>query len=152
MRGWAAIILCVGITHVYWGVALCFSPIPADVAPIAHMKKFVPEHVVLGVLLGAIGIGSLVSLILKRDWLAFPLILPQQFAAMYSAYGGLLAAFAERYPDGTERPFLFISSDQFLYLAVAIMHSAAIWSMHLHDLLMRVLHGRRAGDSDDLRS
>ena len=131
---------------------MCLSPVPADVAPIAHMKKFVPDHVVLGVLLGAIGIGSLMSLFLKVEWLAFSLMLPQQFAAMFSATGGILAALAEQYPDKTERPFLFISSDQALYVAVAVMHSAAIWSMHLHDLLLRVLHGRRAGDSDDLRS
>lgn len=56
------------------------------------------------------------------------LLVPQNLVLMVMAGGGVHAAYAGRYLDGTLIPSPHIANDQIAYLALFIVHSRATWA------------------------
>jgi len=66
------------------------------------------------------------SLFLGRSKGGLLAALPQQFILGIGAFGALTFIFGGHYADGVQRPVIFMFTDQFPFVILAILHTIAI--------------------------
>jgi len=123
---WYAMIL-----HTVWGVGILIGGRAAVMSTPAHAVSvlFPNSRLLAFILFGAsvlaavaLGVGEPVE-----NRVVWGLLLgPQAALMLVSGFGGIQAAWAHQYADGTVRPFWFIFTDQAPIIVGAFVHSCSV--------------------------
>ena len=117
------------IIHLAWGISLLIDPAPRMVTSIAFTSDFFSNRIIEGLVFIVVSLmaGADIIFSVKKSILGILMLIPQQIILILSATGAVTAMIFHQFPDGIERPFLFIFSDQLPAVLLAVFHTCAIW-------------------------
>ncbi len=121
-----------GLLHLDWGVGLLLYPIQ-NVTAIANAAGGM-SSIPAAVLMIAVGVAAVSSTFTRNRYVALGLIVSQQIVLILSAWAAIECAKAGHYADGTPAEPSHIFHDQFVYVLLAVGHTAAIVQTHGEEL------------------
>jgi hypothetical protein len=122
----AWIFLGASLCSIIWGIVILAYG-PQNNVPLHGLLKAFSNQWLLGVVLLAAGVMGLVA-----RWKKLPptkvvaLISLQQLMALLAIVSVLLSVVSGKYPDGTERSWMFILTDQLPLLLGGVLHTMAV--------------------------
>jgi hypothetical protein len=126
------VVALVSFMFALWAVLLISSGKAAHANPVSPVVAFTGGwEIATGVLLAAAVPAQPVVWLPRRasrwpSWLLLLALTPQQLVLLISAVGGIHAAAAGHYADGTVRPWQFIVTDQLPVILLAIIYTVAV--------------------------
>lgn len=126
------------LLHFSWSVLLVADPSTLQVTSLSFLAHIFPHRYLLaGFLLGS----SVLAFASFRQQLSgkvlATLLLPQQFALMFSTLSALRAVYLGEFGPGGERPPAFIAAAMLPIILLGVMHTAAVMRAHNQQQLRR---------------
>lgn len=124
------LVIYASLIHLVWGFLLLFSDNLMWTTPLGSFAVITSNHFAVGVMILVSTTLAVLHIYKLRDCLYWKyntsLLIPQQIILYISAFSALLASWQGHYVDGVMRPMLFIFSDQFPTVILAILYTVAI--------------------------